>query len=162
MEHRVPKVNRERAPQPMVFFQICHKNRFISHLHFICIYIFLKAEILVNPSGFNSSCLWPSDIPYIPSCMKKPEKLSERRAFWDTGGMSVGMRCGSCDRGVRHRGTSLGLWLSAGVVVTRTVNRTYRLHPSAFSYLRTDPILCTLQLVKREHEEVKPIGCSGG
>ncbi len=49
------------------------------------LYLF-KAEIPVNPPGFNSSCLWPSDIPYIPSSVREREGESqpERRAFWDT------------------------------------------------------------------------------
>lgn len=73
--------------------------------------MFFKAEILVNPPSFNSSCPWPPDIPYIPSCTTQPGNLSGKRAFWDTGGTSVGTRCGSRDRRVRHGGTSLGLWL---------------------------------------------------
>lgn len=74
-------------------------------------------------------------------------------------GMAEGHLC-ECGAGhvtpsVRHRGTSQGLWLTAGVVVTRTVNREYCLHLTAFLYLRTDPILHTLQLVKRRHEKKK-------
>lgn len=59
---------------------------------------------------------------------------------------------------VRHHGTSQALRLTVGVVVTRTVNREYCLHLTAFLYLRADYILHTLQLVKRKLEKRKPIG----